>query len=236
MGLDQKIFIGLNVLDVIAMAWFTLCWVGYTFYSEKKASNTNCLSNSLNQHRILWMQNMLGRENRVADASLLANLERNVAFFASSTLLILAGIITLLGSLDKLVDVAELLPFSTATARHAWEVKLLLLAGIFIYAFFKFTWSLRQYGFACVVVGSAPLKASAADANALSEHAAKIISRAAHAFNLGLRAYYFSLAYLVWFVHPWMFMLTTTWVVGVLYRREFKSKVLRALVRASKAS
>jgi uncharacterized membrane protein len=46
---------------------------------------------------------------------------------------------------------------------------------------------------------------------------------------MGLRTYYFSLALLVWFIHPVAFMITTTWVVAVLYRREFHSKTLKAL-------
>jgi len=44
-----------------------------------------------------------------------------------------------------------------------------------------------------------------------------------------LRAYYFALAELSWFFHPALFMLTTAWVVSVLYRREFHSKALKIL-------
>ena len=53
-------------------------------------------------------------------------------------------------------------------------------------------------------------------------------SAAAH-FNAGVRAYYFGLAALGWFLHPWLFMALTGWVVLVLYRREFRSKLLRTL-------
>ena len=35
---------------------------------------------------------------------------------------------------------------------------------------------------------------------------------------------------LAWFINPWLFMLTTTGVVLVLYRREFHSKVLQVMV------
>ena len=60
--------------------------------------------------------------------------------------------------------------------------------------------------------------------------AAQVISLAAHQFNQGLRSYYFGLAMLAWFINPWLFMLTTTGVVLVLYRREFHSKVLQVMV------
>ena len=51
-------------------------------------------------------------------------------------------------------------------------------------------------------------------------------------FNQGLRAYYFSLATLAWFVSPWLFMAATTVVVVVLYTREYGSRVLRTLAAA----
>ena len=53
---------------------------------------------------------------------------------------------------------------------------------------------------------------------------------AANQFNFGLRAYYFGMAMLGWFIHPWLFMLVTAGVVLVLYRREFHSDVLKVMV------
>jgi uncharacterized membrane protein len=87
------------------------------------------------------------------------------------------------------------------------------------------------------VIGMAPVTARRETVNqqSFAEEAAQVISRAALAFNLGLRSYYFGLAYLIWFLNPWFFMLVSTWVVAVLYRREFKSAVLRALVRTHNA-
>lgn len=178
---------------------------------------------------------MLMRENRVADAALLANLERSVSFFASTTMIIIAGTLTLLGSSDRLVN----LPLLDINHQQYWDVKLLILVAIFVYAFFKFTWSLRQYGFACVMIGSAPVDKpanSVANDGVSHDHFAKetaqVISRAANAYNLGLRSYYFALAFIVWFVSWWGFMGAATLVVWVLYRREFKSKVLKALMRS----
>jgi uncharacterized membrane protein len=53
---------------------------------------------------------------------------------------------------------------------------------------------------------------------------------AANQFNFGLRAYYFGMTMLAWFVSPWLFMLMSTGVVLVLYRREFHSDVLQVMV------
>ncbi|WP_141546958.1 DUF599 family protein, partial [Bacillus sp. AFS053548] len=66
--------------------------------------------------------------------------------------------------------------------------------------------------------------------NAFAERAARVVSMAAHQFNQGLRSYYFGLAMLAWFINPWIFMLVTAGVVGVLYQREFHSDVLKVMV------
>ncbi|MCG8668937.1 MAG: DUF599 domain-containing protein [Pseudomonadales bacterium] len=230
---------GLTIVDLVALVWFFACWFGYAYYSEQKALRKDSLSSVLHRHRINWMRQMLARENRVADASLIANLERNVSFFASSTLLILAGVLTALGSVAELHGAAQKIDWLVHGSQQSMQVKLIIYAGIFMYGFFKFTWSLRQYGFACVIVGASPVKKNfndisdkSADADiVLADNAANIISRAAYAFNLGLRSYYFALSFLVWFVHPVFFMLVTAWVVAVLYRREFKSRVLKSMVK-----
>ena len=50
-----------------------------------------------------------------------------------------------------------------------------------------------------------------------------------NAFNFGLRAYYFAMGALAWFVHPLALVGSTIWVVIVLYKREFQSKALEAM-------
>jgi uncharacterized membrane protein len=169
----------------------------------------------------------------MSDMSAISTLERNVTFFASSALLIIAGILTLLGYIDEAISLFNDLPLAIAQTRLQWEAKIFLLAVIFIYAFFKFTWSMRQVGFAAVLIGAAP-DADSADSGDLAirsqaDRAARVISNAAQHFNHGIRSYYFALAVLAWFVNPLLFFATAALVVLVLYRREFRSATLRTL-------
>ena len=111
---------------------------------------------------------------------------------------------------------------------------MLCLCIIFVYAFFTFSWCMRQYNFAAVLVGSAPMvgerHVTEQERKAFAERTARVISMAANQFNFGLRAYYFGMATLAWFINPWFFMLVTAGVVVVLYRREFHSDVLEVMV------
>ena len=61
----------------------------------------------------------------------------------------------------------------------------------------------------------------------LAERAARINGLAGRHQNQGLRAFYFALAALAWFVHPVAFIIATMWVVAVLHRRDFRSRSQR---------
>ena len=60
---------------------------------------------------------------------------------------------------------------------------------------------------------------------------ARVNSLAGDEFNRGIRAYYFGLAAVFWFVQPWAFAAVTTLIVLVLYRRDFMSKTYAAMRR-----
>ena len=226
-----------HYLDFLALIWFLACWGGYTWYSRNRADSRACLSNTLDLYREDWMRVMLKRDNRISDASVVGNLERNGAFFASSCLLILAGIITALGYTSEAMEVFATMPFGVVPSREIWELRLVVLMAVFVYAFFKFTWSMRMYNFVAVMIGSAPMpddsKTSPAAREAFARSAGAICNQAGDTFNLGLRSYYYALAVVAWFIHPLALIAAATLVVYVLYRREFHSDALASL-RAGK--
>jgi uncharacterized membrane protein len=218
-------------LDIFAVLWFLGAWIGYTLFAKRRARTVSCLSYELRRKRTDWMRQMLTRDVRLADVSLIAALERNVSFFASSSMLILAGILTAIASSDTIAKVLHLVMPWQQYPDALLQVKLLFLGLIYVFTFFQFTWSLRQYGFGGVLIGAAPDGKGLPEAELMqyANKAAKVIDQAAHSFNYGLRAIYFSLATLAWFIDSWLFMLSTVVVLLVMKHREFHSKALKAL-------
>ena len=53
---------------------------------------------------------------------------------------------------------------------------------------------------------------------------------AARNFNAGLRAIFLSIGYLGWFVSPYVFMGTSTFIVVILFRRQFFSDARLAIM------
>lgn len=219
------------LFDMIAALCFFSCWAGYSRFARIKAKSSNCIAKCMHQHRIHWMNQLVGREVRVAEAALLANLERNITFFASTTMLVLAGVLTLFAQVERLEAVIASIPLTAPPEHLLIQLKLTLLAFIFVMAFFQFTWSMRQYGFLNVMIGATPVDKSGTN-KPLQDYAlqmARVQDRAAHAYNYGLRSYYFAMAVLCGFFHPLLFIVASLVVVYTLYRREFKSKAVVAI-------
>ncbi|MBN9697396.1 MAG: DUF599 domain-containing protein [Zoogloea sp.] len=217
-------------VDWLALVWFLACWFGYGWAVEHGPGGTmRGLLGASHWFREEWGRQMLRREVRVADSGLIGNLMQNVSFYANTTIYVIAGLLALLGTMDKLIDVASDLPFARHVSRELWEVKLILLLLVFVVAYFKFTWALRQFNMLSILIGAAPPPGEGTEEDA--QRFAKVNSLAGDEFNRGIRAYYFGLAAVFWFVQPWAFAAVTTLIVLVLYRRDFMSQTYAAMRR-----
>lgn len=219
----------ISILDWIALCWFLVAWAGYGWFSENSRWAAKGLMGVSHRYRLQWARELLLRELRVSDAALVGNLMQSVSFYANTTIYIIAGLLAVLGAMDQVIRFAADLPFARETSRELSELKLVLLLTVFVVAYFKFTWSLRQFNMLSILIGASPSGVSGSVAEAAAQRLATINSLAGDEFNRGIRAYYFGLAAVTWFIQPWVFLLVTTVIVIVLYRRDFASSVLTSL-------
>jgi len=217
-------------VDWLVIAWFIFCWGGYTFFADRQSATKPSLLVSMRIYRREWFKLALGHDNRIGDISALNSLLTGATFFASTSLLILGGLCALFGTTERVIDVAADLPFARRESAVVWMLKIILLIVVFVNAFFKFTWSIRQYQFCIVMMGSAPQTKQPEEHEDFVDALTSLASLAAENSNHGLRAFYFALAALTWFIHPWLFMAASAFVALLLYRREFHSKALKALI------
>jgi len=165
-------------------------------------------------------------------------LQNGAAFFASTSLIAIGGALTLLRATDEAMTAMSLLPFGTAPSRASWDLKMMGLIIIFVYAFFKFAWSYRLFNYFAIMVGAAPPPAEkdTPDAQAFAHRSAELCADAGRHFNRGQRAFFFSLGYLGWFLGPVPFALSTAGVVFVMWQRQFASEARLAFDRAADES
>lgn len=217
-------------LDWFGLAWFILCWAGYERIVERGWRGYVTLLEETHRLRLAWARQMLVRENRIVDVGLVGNLVHSVSFYANTSIYIIAGLFATLGALDRLMETAADLPFAHAISREALELKLLMLIAVFVVAYFKFTWSLREFNVLSMIMGAVPPRESdPGELELFAQRTAAVNTCAGDDFNRGLRAYYFGMAILAWMIMPSLFLIATTVIIVVLARREFDSEVVRAL-------
>ncbi len=221
----------LTDLDLAAITVFLLGWVTYHVFVERSRFGRLALNNRMNEYRLRWMLEMQARENRIVDSSLMATLQSGTAFFASTSLLALGGSLTLLRGADDALRVLSDLPFGAPASRAVWDLKVVGLAMIFGYAFFKFAWSYRLFNYVAILIGATPSQKSGRpeQRKLTALRAAEMNIVAGRHFNRGQRAFFFALAYLGWFIGPLVLIAATLLVVVAIMFRQFSSDALSAV-------
>ena len=218
------------VLDYLAFGFFVASWIGYMLFADYSPWRKRSIMKTMDAYRERWMQQALRREHRIVDVNIIGSLQNGAAFFASTTIFALGGLIAALGGSEQAMGIRATLHIDQSETKETWQIKVLLMLAIMAYAFFKFAWTFRLQNYCAVLLGATPVETEPGpESIALANRAARISAIAARHFNSGLRAYFFALAALAWFVHPVLFIVMIVYVLYVLHRREFRSKSLKVL-------
>jgi uncharacterized membrane protein len=221
---------GFATLDIFAFAFFAMSWLGYHYAVEMGPHAGKSLNMKMNLRRGRWIREAMTRDNRIVDTQVMNGLQNGTAFFASTSLIAIGGALSLLQSTDRVVAIFADLPFGAGvTTRAAWEMKVIGLAVIFAYAFFKFAWSYRLFNYCVILIGALPPAKKHDEqeaARAVHETIEMNVSAGRH-FNRGQRAFFFALAYLGWFLGAAAFLVFTAAVLTAMWRRQFASDAAR---------
>jgi len=217
--------------DWVALLAYFVAWVGYAQFARRRAMVQPSLLAASNRVRRQWMLQATHRDVRVIDGVVVQSLSASPSFFASTSLLIIGGLVAALGASDQAGSLLKELPFAVRTSTLLLDLKLVLLAGVFVYAFFRFSWSLRLYSMGALLVAAAPdyrvfEQGPPEERERFADRAGGVVGLAAEAFNDGLRAYYFAFAAVAWLFSPLAFAFGSAGVVWVLYQREFHSEAV----------
>jgi uncharacterized membrane protein len=223
----------LTLPDLFAFIWFVTAWLGYSLLIERTDKGRTGLNALMNGYRQEWMGRLIARDMRMVDAQVTTALQNGTAFFASTSLIAVGGTLTLLRATEQILPVMALLPYSAKPTPEAWELKMLGLTVIFVYAFFKFAWSYRLFNYFAIMVGAAPPpeEKDTPAAKAFAHRAGSLCADAGRHFNRGQRAFFFALGYLGWFIGPVPFAVTTAGILVVMWRRQFASDARKAFDR-----
>ncbi len=211
-------------VDVLSFMVILSLWIGYSYFEHKHREKS--IMGHIYDYRKKWMMQMLRRDIRMTDTSIVTMLGRSNTMFASTSVALIAAIITAMASYDAIYQAIGGMVYSWKTSKLLWELKFSCLLFVIVYGFFKFVWSLRQFNYAVVMIGAAPPKeeAETEEAKQIAHNTMLVLEKGMVNFTLGLRSYYFAIALMGWILHPLLGVIAASIVVITLYRREFHSR------------
>lgn len=207
--------------DGAALALLVGLWLWIGWRVEHPAAARPSVTVLMDGYRRAWMAEFARREARIFDATILSSLRQATAFFASTALLAIGGVLALLGNPAPLEGLASDI-VGEASPALVWQSRLALVALFLVHAFLRFVWANRVFGYCSVVMGAVP-QDDTPRAQALAAQAAELNIRAAYNFNRGLRSMYFSLAAMAWILGPVALAVAAVAVTAALWSREFRS-------------
>ena len=216
-------------LDFVAVGALVAGWWLIGFWIEHSSDRFPSTSKLMAQYRRDWMAVMVTRDPRIFDAQVVGSLRQGTAFFASTALIALGGVLALLGNSERLTALADDLGQVDAPL-FVWEIKLIAVALFLTNAFLKFVWANRLFGYASVLMAAVPNDIHAENCATRAHQAAEINVLSAQSFNRGLRALYFALAACAWLAGAAVLLGAVVLTLGVIWRREFASRSRQVLL------
>ncbi|MEO9894859.1 MAG: DUF599 domain-containing protein [Paracoccaceae bacterium] len=216
-------------LDYGSLIFLVLAWLLIGWRIEHSSTKKPSTSHLMAEYRRAWMVEMITREPRIFDAQIVSSLRQGTAFFASTALISLGGVLAVLGNTERLTIVASELSQIEAPV-FVWEIKLLIIALFLTNAFLKFVWANRLFGYTSVIMAAVPNDLSDPSCAHKAYQSGELNILAAQSFNRGLRAVYFGLASAAWLGGPYALIGATMVTLLVIWRREFASRSRKVML------
>lgn len=217
-------------MTLISTLFPLICYFAYNIIVPQVEKLRPSLSVIMNMQRRRWVANATLRESPF-DAILSGNIMGSVSFLASTAVLLILAVFAVFGQLPALMEALDSLSLDRIYTRVDVQLHLVVMLTMFVLAFFAFTLSLRQFNHFCIMLGaidySAPTSEEEIDA------ITRMNALGAKNFNSGIRAYYFSVATVAWFVSEWLPIVACIATILILAHREFFSSSHRTAASAA---
>jgi uncharacterized membrane protein len=220
----------MSPLPLIATLFPLACWLAYNYGVPLVERNWPSLSTIMSLQRRRWVANATVRDTPL-DAILSGNLMGSVSFLASTSVLLVLALFAAFGQLPATISALQGVGLGIAHTTMDLQAHLVVMLAIFTLSFFAFTLSLRQFNHFCIMLGTMDHKGriTAEEIDAI----AQLNTLAAKNFNNGIRAYYFAVPMVAWFVSDWLAIAVTLITTGFIIHREFFSSAHRIAASAA---
>ncbi len=174
--------------------------------------------------RTAWVVTIMREGKDILAVQTLRNSTMAATFLASTSVLLIIGVLTLSGQADKLEGTWHALNAVGSRHPELWLAKLLLLLIDLFVAFFSFSMSIRIYNHVGYMI-NVPLSLNHRVIS--PDHVAVHLNRAGNFYSIGMRAYYFSVPIVFWLFGPHLMVGATVLLIAVLYHLDRAPKTLQ---------
>lgn len=173
--------------------------------------------------RTAWVETIMKEDRHaVLAVQTLRNSTMAATFLASTSVLMIIGVLTLSEQGGNLDATWHVLNTFGEVSPVLWMVKLLLLLLDLFVAFFSFSMAIRVFNHVGYMI-NVPLVLN--HKMITPAHVATHLNRAGHFYSLGMRAYYFLVPLVFWLFGPHFMLVATIGLLVVLYRVDRAPKV-----------
>jgi uncharacterized membrane protein len=173
--------------------------------------------------RTAWVETIMADEkNAVLAVQTLRNSTMAATFLASTSVLLIMGVLTLSEQEQKIEATWHALNVMGAIHPVLWMVKLVMLLLDLFVAFFAFSMSIRIYNHVGYMI-NVPVRLE--HKMITPAHVATHLNRAGHFYSLGMRAYYFLVPLVFWLFGPHFMLIATLGLLATLYRIDRSPKI-----------
>ncbi|MBI5815067.1 MAG: DUF599 domain-containing protein [Nitrospinae bacterium] len=165
--------------------------------------------------RALWVERIMkSGEDGVLAVQTLRNSTMAATLMASTSVILVIGVLTLSGQGDKLGATWHVLNPGDISA-EIWLLKLIMVLLCFFTAFFSFSLSVRMFNHVGYLI-NVPL--SMGQSLISAEYVAVYLNQAGKYYSVGMRAFYFSVPLIFWLFGPQFMLSATIALIVALYR------------------
>ncbi len=209
-------FITTHAADLLSFVFSAAVLLGYQLYLNWRtrrdpASNAQDV---MLVARAAWVESVMRERRDILAVQTLRNSTMAASFMASTSVLLIIGVLTLSAQGDQLSGIWHSLNFLGYFSAEMWLFKLLVMLFDLLSAFFSFSMSVRTFHHISYLINVPlvpPLDTS------LIRHVVAQLNRAGTYYRIGMRAYYFTVPLLFWLFGPLFLIGATVVLVFFLY-------------------
>jgi len=207
-----------TTIEYLVVGFSAILLGGYhaTFFYQTKKTPGRTVVGKAHARRTVWVDRMVARDDRILAIQTLRNWTMSATYLASTAILIAAGLLGFLVSVDKISTLALEVNFLGSQDASLLTLKILALIANFFAAFFNFTLSLRFYNYVALDIGAADQSATSAERKEIVGH----LNRAANHYTWGMRGYYLCIPILLWIIGPLWLLAGSVLTTIALYRHD----------------